>query len=272
MLARAAFVVVEGGGHKSLRAARRCPAHVSIAAALLALPAAIPLSGCGSSESLDTKSAAAILAASRAAAQKASTVHVHSQFYATAILRGKKRTDKPKTKLVPTSTIELQLAGERGGRARVAYLGRESEAIRIGNTLYVKSGPQFYERLEQRTHAHVPPGTWVKTTANGSETSQFAAFTEPGGELTLLLAKPIVSLTKGPTTTVKGQKAIELRTKGKLYTGAIYIAASGTPYPIEIVRHGQEPGTITFTRWSDPVTVAAPADALQLSSLEQHQR
>ena len=82
------------------------------------------------------------------------------------------------------------------------------------------------------------------------------------------MQNPTLSLTKGPITTINGQKAIELKTKGKLYTGAIYIAATGTPYPIEIVKHGRETGQTTFTGWNQPVTLSAPAGAVELSQLE----
>ncbi len=228
---------------------------------------ALVLTGCGgSTDSLASKPAAEILAASRTAAREASAVHVKSQYYATAILRSKAK-GKPKTKLVPAGTIELQLTSD-GGRARLVLLGIENEAVRVGDTVYVKRGPVFYRNLARRTGVHLPAGTWLKAPAHGGQLAESAALTEPGGELTLLLASPTLSLTKGPITTIKGQKAIELKTKGKLYTGTIYIAATSTPYPLEIVKHGRETGQTTFTGWNQPVTLSAPASAVELSQLE----
>ncbi len=228
---------------------------------------ALVLSGCGgSTESLASKSATEILTASRTAAREASAVHVNSQYYTTAILRSKAK-GKPKTKLLPINTNELQLTSD-SGRARSLFLGRASEAIRVGSILYLKGGAWLYRNLQRRTGAHIASGTWLKAPVNSTSLTGFAALTEAGGELTLLLANPTLSLTKGPITTIKGQKAIELKTKGKLYTGAIYIAATGTPYPIQIVRHGQEPGQTTFSGWNDPVTLSAPAGAVELSQLE----
>ncbi len=247
------------------RIARACTGAPFGPVAVLAVIAVV-LGGCGSSEDIASKSPAAILAASRTAAQKASAVHVKSQFYITTTTRSKAK-GKPKTKLVPASTIELQLTSN-GGRARLVSLGGESEAIRVGSTLYVKGGPALYRNLARRTGVHVAPGTWLKAPANGGRLAESAALTEPGGELTLLLASPTLSLTKGATTTIKGQKAIELKTRGKLYTGAIYIAATGTPHPIEIVQHGRETSQTTFTGWNDPVTLTAPAGAVELSKLE----
>ncbi len=245
----------------------RARTHSLLAAAAIVAVIALVLTGCGgSTESLASKPAAEILAASRTAARKASAVHVKSQYYTTAIIRSNAK-GKPKTKLVPTSTIELQLTHE-GARARVELLGRSSEVIRIGNTLYAKASPAFYRHLAQRTGTPVPPGTWLTVPANGTQLPEFAALTQPGGELTLLLRNPTISLTKGHTTTINGQKAIELKTKGKLYTGTIYIAATGTPYPIEVVKHGRETGQTTFTGWNQPVPLTPPTNATELGKLE----
>ena len=228
---------------------------------------ALVLGGCGgSTDSLASKSATEILAASRTAAREASAVHVKSQYYTTAILRSKAQ-GKPKTKLLPESTIVLQLTGN-SGRGLLVFLDSESEAIRVGNTLYVRGGPAFYRNLARRIGIHLAQGTWLKAPANGTQLHELAALTEPGGQLTLLLQNPTLSLTKGPLTTINGQKAIELKTKGKLYTGAIYIAASGTPYPLEIDQHGRETSHTTFKGWNQPVTLTAPAGAVDLSQLE----
>jgi hypothetical protein len=239
--------------------ARTPPAYAPARAPILpfALASVIVLAGCGSSgQDLASKPAAAILAASRTAARNASAVHVVSEIF------------DGKTKDRPVYTLELQLTHERG-RGRVSLLGHQSEVIRIENTLYAKGSPAFYRRLAQRTGAHLAPGTWVKTPANGTQLTEFAALTEPDGELTLLLRDPTISLTNGHTITIDGQRAIALQETGKLYTGIIYIAATGTPYPIEIVKHGRETSTTTFTRWNQPATLSAPANAVELSTLER---
>jgi hypothetical protein len=224
-------------------------------APMLAL--ALALSGCGSSgRDLTSKPPAMILAASRAAARDASAVHVVSEIYAS------------KAKGGPIYTLELQLTHE-GGRARLSLLGHESEVIRIGSNLYVKGSPALYRELARRTGAHIPQGTWLRVSANGTQLARYAALTEPDGELTLLLRNPTISLTKGHTTTTNGHKAIELEEQGRLYTGTIYIAATGQPYPIKIVKHGQENSQTTFTNWNQPATLTPPANAVELSKLER---
>ena len=157
-------------------------------------------------------------------------MHVASQAFAsTGNVRSKVR------KLKPISTSDLQLT-TGGGRARVVLLGSESEAIRVGDTLYLKSSPAFYRRLAQRTGVHVAPGTWLKTPAHGAQLHRVRRPHRTQQRARPAAERPAVSLTKGPTTTIDGQKAIELKTKGKLYTGAIYIATTGDPYPLQIVK------------------------------------
>lgn len=233
------------------------------AAALLVCCVALVLQACGSSrQSVASKPAAAILVASRAAASQANGVRVQSQVFEDA--PDPKAGAKTKARLV--SSLELQLGGA-GGSARLALLGSETQAVRVGSTLYVKGGPGFDRRLQRLTGRHLAPGTWVKAAATDVRLAESAALTEPSGELSLLLADPALSLTKGATTTVDGRRAIELKTKGKLYVGAIYIAATGIPYPLLIVKQGQENARTTFTGWNQPVRLTAPTGAVELGGL-----
>ena len=59
-------------------------------------------------------------------------------------------------------------------------------------------------------------------------------------------------LTKGATVKVKGQSAIELKEAAKLYTGALYVATTGQPYPLLLRKSGRETGQTTFTRLERP--------------------
>lgn len=235
------------------RAARRHAGTVRLifAGALLAL--ALVLAGCGSSssDSLSAKTPQEILAASRTAARNATAVHVFSKLSGGGL----------------TNTLELQLTSQ-GGHARITLLGTTAEVMRIGNTVYVKSSAPVYRRLARRAGVHMAPGTWLKIPEHGARLTGLAALTEPTRELARLLRDPTISLAKGNTTTINGEKAIELRAKSELYTGAIYIAATGEPYPLQIVKHGRETGQTTFTGWNHPVTLAAPARAIEVGKLE----
>jgi hypothetical protein len=219
------------------------------AGASLALLLILALAGCGSSSGngVASKSPSEILAASQAAAQSATSVHVAG-----------------KSAQGPLSiTLNLDLASN-GGRASVSVLGLAFELIRVGNTLYLKGSPAFYKRLG--VAAHVPQGTWLKAPANlgrrtGGQMAQLAAFTDLSGELKRLLSSSGPKI-KGATTTVNGQKAIELKESGKLFSGSLYIATTGKPYPIKLVKRGQETGQTTFSHWNAPVLLTAPPNAI----------
>ena len=225
------------------------------AGAPLALLLAAALAGCGGSagNGIASKSPSEILAASNAAALSATSVHVVD-----------KNAGGPLS-----LTLNLELAGD-GGRAQLSLLGVAFEEIRIANTLYVKGNPFFYKRLGriERLGAtvHVPKGTWLKAPANSGKLAQLAAFTERR-ELALIL-RSTGPLTKGAASTVNGQQVIELKEAAKLFTGSLFIATTGKPYPIQLVKHGKESGQITFTGWNQAVSLAAPANAVELAKLE----
>ena len=48
--------------------------------------------------------------------------------------------------------------------------------------------------------------------------------------------------------------------------GTLYVASTGTPYPLEIVERGGE--RLVFDRWNQPVTLAVPPDALDIHQLQ----
>ena len=76
-------------------------------------------------------------------------------------------------------------------------------------------------------------------------------------------------LIKGPTTLIAGRKAIELKDAAKRSTSVMYVAATGKPYPLQRAKHGSEAALTTFTAWNQPVTLTAPAGAVDLSKLEK---
>jgi hypothetical protein len=219
-------------------------------ALILGVALAAALTGCGSSDNgVASKSASKILAASIAAADSATSVHVAG-----------------KNSQGPLSlTVNLDLASN-GGRARVSALGAAYELIRLGNTLYLKGNSAFDTRLDSTTGLHVPKGVWLKAPADSGPTAQLASFTDLRGELKRLLntTNPVVT---GHTTTVNGQKAIELRETAKLFTGSRFIATTGKTYPIELVKRGRETGLITFSAWNQPVSLTAPRNAIAIGQL-----
>jgi hypothetical protein len=224
---------------------RRRAAGVRVAAILvLVVMLSVSLAGCGGSSSngVASKSAAEILSASEAAATSAASVHVVS-----------KSSNGP-----VAVALNLRLASD-GGRAQVSLLGLAFEAVRVDGMLYLKGNPTFDRRLAANTGVHIPRGRWLKAPAGSSRFAELAAYTSPS-ELRVLLST--TSPVKGATTTIDGQPAIALKEAGKLYTGVLYVATTGKPFPIEFVKHGSEVAQTTFSGWNKPATLSAPTDAL----------
>ncbi len=235
-----------------------CAVHVRTGVPLAAVGTLLlaALAGCGGSADapLASKSPAAILAASRAAATGATSVRITS------------RASQGRLSL----TTDLWLSAD-GGRAKFSFLGLDYEVARIGETLYLKGTRALYRRLFARSGVRVPEGVWVKGPADAAMLARFAGLTDMGRTLDLLLGRT-GPLTKTATSMVDGRPAIELKETAKLFTGSLAIATTGKPYPLRIVKHGRETGRTTFADWNQPMPLAAPASTIELSTLERGTR
>lgn len=228
----------------------KSPAAACLLAASLLLAVALA-SGCGSSDNgVASKSAEEILAASKAAAEGASSVHVVSH----------------SAQGVLTFAADLEL-GRDGGRAHVKLFGADFDLIRTADTIYAKGNPRFYALL-LGTKAHVPAGTWLKAPSSNTRFAQLAQFTQLRGQLNRLLSTP-GSVARGASTTIAGQKAIPLKERTKVYVGALYVATTGKPYPVALVKSGgRERGRTTFSGWDRPVSLSAPSPTVAFSALK----
>ena len=218
------------------RTPRSTRAHAALTAT--ALLAAGLLSGCGSSDNgVASKEPKEILQASESAIGKASSATINS-----------KSIVGP---LALSADVKLTRSG---GQGTINLVGIQFEVIRIGETVYLKGSPTFYQRLEVKPP---PPGAWLKGSASG-KLRELAAFTDLTGQATRIISTS-GTITKGASTTVEGQSAIELKTEGKLYKGRLYIKTSGEPYPIKLEKSGREDSHTTFTNWNNTPPPTPPA-------------
>lgn len=203
------------------------------------------LAGCGGSSDngVSSKSGSEILAASRKAASGASSVHIvgHNA-------QGPARLD-----------VDLQSA-RQGSQARIKLLGTGLELIRVGDTLYLKGSPSAYARLG--IQQNVPAGAWVAIPATG-KASELTSFTDLQKEPTNLIAAN-GTVTKGSTTTIDGEKAIELRTQGKLYSARLFVKTDGQPYPLRLEKQGRESGLTTFQGWDQTAAAKPPSNVVKV--------
>jgi hypothetical protein len=231
------------------RAARRSPR----ACILVALSLTMVLAGCAGSSprgnGVGSKSPARIAAIATAAATAAASVHV-----AGSILSDGE----------PIS-LNMQLDAEKGGKGQIKLGVLSIDLVNVNRSVYIKAGSAFYSRFAGPRAARVLQGRWLRGAGASGPLAPFAAFTELPRLMSTALAghAPLSHLT---TTTVNGRSAVGVT--DAVGGGTLYVAATGTPYPLEIVKRGPAAGKLVFDRWNQEVPLAAPPNPVLLSQLQ----
>ncbi|MGO9488107.1 MAG: hypothetical protein ACLQBB_03655 [Solirubrobacteraceae bacterium] len=229
----------------------RRSARVS-ALALLALALLLVLAGCGGSSSdngVAAKSPDQILEATKAAARQAASVHI-----AGSINSGGK----------PIS-LNMELLAGKGGKGTISQEGFTINIVQSGGAVYINGSAAFYRHVSGPAAAELLQGKWLKAPEGSGELASLASLTDLSKLIDAALADH-GTLTKGSTTTIEGQKAITLNDVSR--GGALYVATTGKPYPLQITKGGDEPGRVVFDRWDQPVTITPPANAIDISKLQ----
>lgn len=223
---------------------------------LVVLLIAAVLAGCGGSSSssgngVAGKTPAEILAATKAATDTATSVHVSGSIVS------------EKSPI----TLNMNLLAGKGGRGQLSESGLAFELIQVGGTVYIKGSSAFYKHIGGTAAAQLLQGKWLKAPSTDANFASLSQLTD----LRQLVDQTLTnhgSLKKSATTTIDGQKVVGITdtTKG----GTLYIATTGKPYPVEIAKTGSSGGggKITFDRWNSPVTLAAPANAIDVAQLQ----
>lgn len=223
----------------------------ALALLALGLPA---LAGCGGSGSssgngVASKSANAIVNASKTAADKASSVHVSGSLV----------TGGAHVKL------DLSLASGKGATGSLSENGMSFKLVMVGNTAYISGSAAFYRQLGGAAAAQLLAGKWLKAPANTGEFAQLGQLASMSKLIDAVLSSH-GKLTKGATTTIGGQSAIAVTDASK--SGTLYVATTGEPYPLQISKTGSEGGKITFDRWNQPISIKAPANSIDVTELK----
>ncbi|MGW8361370.1 hypothetical protein ACWGK1_12475 [Streptomyces wedmorensis] len=103
-------------------------------------------------------------------------------------------------------------------------------------------------------------GRWLKSSAKEADADGMLELCD----LDALLdgfEQGATDIAKGDETTVDGHRALALTEPGDAgETSTVYVATEGTPYILKIVtKGGEEPGTITFSHYGQPVAAKVPA-------------
>jgi hypothetical protein len=230
----------------------RLPSPAAALAALLVLAAG--LTGCGSSGSsskgngIESKTPTEIVAAAKVLADSANSVHV-----AGSIQSGGSPI-----------TLDLHLLASKGGRGQLSENGLSFELIQIHGTVFIKGSPAFYRHVAGPTAAQLLQGRWLKAPASTGNLASLASLTD----LHQLMDTTLVqhgTLAKGATTTIAGQKVLAITDTSN--RGTLYVATTGPPYPVAVTKAGTSSGRVLFSNWNAPVSVLAPANAIDITQL-----
>jgi hypothetical protein len=201
----------------------------------------------GGSSGEATKSANQVVKDAVDAAEAASSVHTAGQVAGSA----------------ETIGIDLSLVRDKGAIGSAAFRGAKVDVVLVGDTGYLRAGSDFWKQVPHASFvAPLLADKWLKIPANNA---QFGSFVGLADEKKLFdKLKVHGKLTNKGATTYKGQSVVAIYDPKEHTT--LYVAATGTPYPVAIVKTKQpRAGALTFDDWNKSVTVTAPKGALDLS-------
>ncbi len=164
-------------------------------------------------------------------------------------------------------TLDLHLVAGEGGAGRISTNGLGFQIVRVGGKAYFKGNQAFLTHYAGATGAQLLLGKWLEASAKTGDLASFTPLTNLV-QLTNAIFSGYGKLEVGPTTTVHGQPAIPLvdTTKG----GTLYIAATGPPYPLELIAGKGGTGAIHFQDWDKSVSLAVPKHPIDYAKLVAH--
>jgi hypothetical protein len=218
------------------------------------LPALVVLTlaaaGCGGGSKSNgeaTKTADQVVSDAKGAATAAKAVHVSGAI----------------TDAGQPLTLDITIVKDAGGQGTMSEAGLKFEIIRVGNKAYIKGSDAFLRKFAGAAGAQLLRGKWLQGSATSGDLAALAPLTDIGKLFNGALGSH-GKLENTGETTFKGRKVVAIKdaTEG----GTLYVAATGTPYPVAIVG-GKDQGTITFDNWNDTMSITAPKGAVDMSKL-----
>lgn len=162
-----------------------------------------------------------------------------------------------------TVTLDLAIAKGKGAKGSMSAGGASFQLVEVGTTIYIKGSDAFYKQFGGAAAAQLLHGKWLKGSASTGQLASLATMTNPQA-LFQQVTKNHGKLVNGGETTYAGQKVVKIK---KAATGdTLYVAATGTPYPVALVGgKGNEGNVVTLDRWNESVSISAPSGAIDIS-------
>jgi hypothetical protein len=160
-------------------------------------------------------------------------------------------------------TLDIQLVGGQGGRGQITLGGLSFSLVGLNHYAYMQAPPAVWEKAgAPASAAQKLQGKWLRTPATGQFAS-IASLTDIHALFTQLLTQHGKKLKTGGESTVAGRKVVAVNSD----QGTLYVAATGKPYPVELIKPGSNGGRIDFDRFNEPVTLSAPTNTVDLPSV-----
>jgi hypothetical protein len=166
----------------------------------------------------------------------------------------------------------MELVGRNEGKGSVTLEGLEIRLIDVDRAVFVKGSKAFYTRFAGPKAAKLLQGKWIEGSVDHGSLASFAALADLDKVIDSTLSDH-GTLSPAGRATVRGKGAVGVTDATQ--DGTLYVATTGVPYPLEIVKSaaqagsGARAGKIVFDRWNKPVALAAPTNSISLAHLER---
>ena len=164
--------------------------------------------------------------------------------------------------------LDLSIVKGKGATGSMTLGGEKVDLMVVGTNAYMKADAAFWTRFggsQGSAIAQLVAGKWFKFSTDNPQFAAFTSFADSKSLFDSLSSSGGAIANKGATT-YKGQSVVNIY--GGPTNGTLYVAATGTPYPVAIAKTGSgEGGAITFDNWNESVTLTAPSGAIDSSQL-----
>jgi hypothetical protein len=164
-------------------------------------------------------------------------------------------------------TVDMRLVKDAGAKGTISLRGGKVGLVRVGSKVYMKGNGAFWRAIGGEAAAQLLKGRWVRVPAGQRGLDAIIRFTD----IDQLIAGTVGAhgkVSKKGRKDYKGHKVIVLEDSGGS-GGTIYVANTGTPYPVAIVSpNGGAEGSLSYGDWNEVVKIAAPKDAIDLNKVQ----
>ena len=163
-------------------------------------------------------------------------------------------------------TLDLNLVNGKGATGSLSENGLSFRLITVGGQAYINGSSSFWKQFGGASAVRQLEGKWLRAPANTGDFASFSSLTNLHKLLAGLLSGH-GALIKGSQSTIAGRQAIALHDTSK--HGTLYVATTGTPYPLRIANGSANGGELDFSNFDAPVSLKAPTSSIDINKLKR---